>query len=300
MNALSTTRLLTFVAVAETGGFRRAAEQLRRSQSAVSAQIRQLEDELGVPLFHRTTRRVSLTAEGERLLVRARRALAELQTGIRELRDEADLQRGRVVIGVPPTISSTRLPRIIAAFQARYPGISVQLREDFAADILERVRRDELDFAIAPAVEGSHAFSFEPILTDAFHVVLPPGDPRGDRPRITLTAIADDPFLALPPATALRQALEQAWRGRGRALRPAFEVMHHLTLLAMVEAGLGVTVLPALCLPPAGSTDLVTAPLAAPALAREISLTTLRGQALSPAAAACAEMVRDGFAAAAA
>jgi len=297
MNTLSTTRLLTFVAVAECGGFRRAAEQLHRSQSAISAHIRQLEAELGVPLFHRTTRRVSLTAEGERLLARARRALAELQAGVRELRDEADLQRGRVVIGVPPTISSTRLPRIVAAFQQRYPGIAVQIREDFAANILERVRREELDFAIAPRVEGAQAFTFEPILRDAFRVVLPPGDHRAGAPEIALAGIADAPFLALPPATALRRALDEAWRSQGRVLTPAFEVMHHLTLLAMVEAGLGVTVLPALCLPAAGTTTLQTARLVEPALAREISLTTLRGQALSPAAAACAEMVRDGFAA---
>lgn len=296
MSQLSLKQLVTFVTVADCGGFRRAAEQLYRSQSAVSAQIRELEEALGVALFHRTTRRVSLTAEGERLLSRARKALAELQAGVRELQDEVALQHGRIVIGTTPTISSTRLPAIIAAFRARHPGIAVLVREDFTSGVMDRVRREEVDFALAPATDGSQEFAFEPLLRDDFHAVLPPDYPLAGRNAIPFAEIADQPFLTLPRATALRRQLDAVFHDQGRVLTPAFQVMHHVTLLSMVGAGLGVTVLPGLCLPDAGGRPLQTARLSAPALHRMVAIATLKGQALSPAARTCLAMIRERFA----
>lgn len=309
MSQLSLKQLVTFVTVADCGGFRRAAEQLYRSQSAVSAQIRELEEAVGVALFHRTTRRVSLTAEGERLLSRARKALAELQAGVRELKDEVALQHGRVVIGTTPTISSTRLPAIIAAFRARHPGIAVLVREDFASGVMDRVRREEVDFALGPALDGSQEFAFEPLLRDDFHAALPPDYPLDGRTEIPFAEIADQPFLTLPRATALRRQLDAVFHDHGRVLNPAFQVMHHVTLLSMVGAGLGVTVLPGLCLPDlqwaeadfrsakadAGARPLQTARLVAPALHRMVAIATLKGQAQSPAARACLAMIRRRF-----
>ena len=240
MDNISLRQLTTFIAVADCGGFRRAAEQLRRSQSAVSAQVQQLEDELGVALFHRTTRRVGLTAEGERLLARARKALAELQAGVRELRDEVELQRGRVVIGAPPTISSTRLPPIVAAFQARHPGLTVQVREDFASGIMERVRRDEVDFAVTPRTDDSQEFAFEPILRDDFLAVLPPDFPLGGRAEIAFAEIADRPFLALPAATALRRMLDDVFRDHGRVRVSIHDDMEEAQALWGELAGYGI------------------------------------------------------------
>jgi DNA-binding transcriptional LysR family regulator len=303
--------------VADAGGFRRAAEQLYRSQSAVSAQIRDLEAELGVALFHRTTRRVNLTAEGERLLTRTRKALAELDAGIRELGDDVALRHGRIVIGTTPTISSTRLPPIIAAIRARHPGIAVNIREDFARGTLDRVRRDEVDFALCPATEGADGqdFAFEPLMRDEFRAVLPPGDALSGRAEVRFDEIADRPILAFPRATALRRQLDALFNGRGRVLNPAFQASHHVTLLAMVAAGLGVTVLPGLCLGDgqfagafagtsastsaawdAGWGAVSTARLVDPVLHRTVAIATRKGQALSPAAQAGVAMIRQRFA----
>src|ERR1700743_47955 len=110
----------TFLLVAEHSSFCRAAEVSNRSQSAVSMQIRQLELQLGVSLFHRTTRRVQLTREGELLLVCARKAVSELQTGLRQIRDAVDIQRGRLTLACAPTLAATRLPEILATFQKSY------------------------------------------------------------------------------------------------------------------------------------------------------------------------------------
>jgi len=303
MSQLSLKQLVTFMTVADCGGFRRAAEQLYRSQSAVSAQIRDLEAELGVALFHRTTRRVNLTAEGERLLTRTRKALAELEAGIRELTDDAALQHGRIVIATTPTISASRLPAIVAAFTARHPGIAVAIREEFARGALDRVRRDEVDFALCPAPETSEPadLAFEPLMRDPFHAVLPPDFPLNGRREIRFDDIADRPILALPRATALRRQLDAIFNGRGRVLAPAFQASHHATLLAMVAAGLGVSVLPGLCLPSgsgetSGAGTVQTAKLIDPALTRTIAIATRKGQALSPAAQAGVSLIRQRFA----
>ncbi len=297
MNNISMRQLRAFIAVAEAGSFHRAAARLARSQSSVSVSVRGLEDELEVPLFHRTTRRVRLTREGERFLSRARGALDELGLAVAELRDEALLQRGRVRLGTSPTISSSRLPPVLADFQARYPGVAIDVAEDFALPVLDKVRAGEIDFAIGPKNDLARDLAFRPILHDPFHAVLPPDYPLAGRAAVDLDELAGEPVLAMPSASALRVVLEEAFRDRGHVLNPRFVVSHHLTLIAMVEAGLGVTVLPALCLPASGFGRIQHAVLSAPALARELAVITLKGQALSPAAAQLAAMIETQFAA---
>ena len=125
-----------FIAIADNRSFRQASEKLNRSQSAVSMQIKQLQDQIGAALFHRTTRRVELTAEGLKLLTFARRALGEWENGLREIREAVDIQRGTLTFACIPTIAATILPRALSAFQANYPGISIQPRELAAADLL--------------------------------------------------------------------------------------------------------------------------------------------------------------------
>jgi DNA-binding transcriptional LysR family regulator len=300
MNNLSLQKLATFIAVAESGGFRRAAERLYKSQSAVSADIRQLETALGVALFHRTTRRVTLTREGERLLTRAKQALADLQSIVGELRDEVALQRGRVTVATSPTISTTRLPRVIADFSQAYPGIQIHVVEDFSTVVLDRVRNDEVDLAIGPRIDGARDFQFEPIMEDPFIALLPQNAMAAefDGNAISLSDLARLPLICMPRASALRMTLELAFREQGLVLSPAFEVAHHLTLIAMVEAGLGATVLPAISLLPShwrqqGSARAVR--IVEPDLARTITITTRRGQVLAPAAERFAMQVRAEF-----
>src|ERR1700723_3215601 len=111
-----------FVAVAENRSFRMAAEQLDRSLSAVIIQIKQLEEQVGAAIFHRTTRRVELTSEGERLLGHARRALDEWEKGLRQIRDVVDIQRGTLSIGCVPTVAATILPKALSAFETPIPA----------------------------------------------------------------------------------------------------------------------------------------------------------------------------------
>ncbi|MGE4243380.1 LysR substrate-binding domain-containing protein [Ramlibacter sp.] len=280
----------TFLAVAEAASFRRAAEVLHRSQSAVSAHVQQLEEELGLPLLERTTRRVSLTPGGKVLLGRCKSLMADLNAVAQELKEEATLRRGRVSIGTSPSISTHRLPPIVAAYQVQYPGITLELHEAFASrmydDVLERVT----DFAIGPRVDGLKDFDIRTVIVDPVVAVLPATKPWLDRKTVRLDDIAREPHLAMPRGTAIRAVIEDSFRRRGVVFEPRFEVIHQQTLFSLVEAGLGVTVLPLMSVPPQRG-NYVVARLRTPEITRDVCLVTLKGKSLTPAAARCAEMI---------
>lgn len=284
----------TFVAVAEHGSFRRAAELLHRSSSAVSVHVRQLEDELGLPLLERTTRRVVLTAAGRTLLARCRSALADLQSVAQDLKEEAALGCGRVSIGCAPSVSMYRLPPILAAFQEAHPGVTLQLHECFAQRMYHDVLEHVTDFAIGPRLPGLKDFAFRPILLDPVVAVLPYARPWRGRSSVRLDELAGLPLVSMTRDSAMRIQIEQAFRAQGIPFEPRFEVVHHQTLFSLVENRLGVTLLPRISVP-ARKGDYVVAELCEPAIARELCLISLNGQKLSPAAQRCAEMIVSGL-----
>jgi len=282
----------TFLCVAECASFRRAAEQLHRSQSAVSVHVQQLEEELGVPLFDRTTRRVIVTAEGRTLLIRCKSVMADLYAVAQELREESGLRRGRVSIGTAPSISTHRLPPIIAAYQAAYPGVKLELHEAFAKGMYEHVLERVTDFAVGPRVEGLKDFDIVTVLKDPIVAILPP-DYRLRGSTIGLKEVAAQPHLSMPKGTAIREVIEDAFRRNHLVFSPTFEVIHQETLFSMVAAGLGVTILPNMSVSDETRRKLKVAQLRAPTIVREVCLITLKGKTLSPAASRCAALIAE-------
>ena len=285
----------TFLCVAELASFRRAAETLHRSQSVVSVHVQQMEKELGVPLFERTTRSVLLTAGGRTLLIRLKSVMDELKSVAHELREESGLRRGRVSIGTSPSISTNQLPAIIAAYQAAYPGITLELHEAFAKGMYDDVRDRVTDFAIGPRVDGLKDFDIRPVIKDPIVAVLPAGYRLEGRRSVSLKEIAGQPHLSMPRGTAIRGVIEDAFKAESLVFAPKFEVIHQQTLFSMVEAGLGVTILPLMSVPLERSDRYQVALLRAPAISREICLVTLKGKTLSPAALRCSGMIVDGL-----
>ena len=233
--------LQTFMLVGEHSSFRTAAEKSFRSQSAVSAQIRQLEEQLGVSLFHRTTRSVRLTDEGQQLLVCARRALLEVESGLRKIQESADVRRGRVSLSCSPTIAETRLARVLAAFEQDYPGIEVHVRELTSAALFDSVRKREVDFGIGPVIETSE-FHFEPVLDDPFYALVPKRFVETTKDTISLATLANMPLLVLNHATALRGMLEATMKERHLTLTTRYEFTQAQTLISMASAGLGAAI----------------------------------------------------------
>jgi DNA-binding transcriptional LysR family regulator len=275
-----------FIAVAENNSFRQASEQLNRSQSAVSMQIKLLEDQVGVALFHRTTRRVELTAEGQQLLTYARRALAEWDSGLREIREVVDIQRGTLSLACVPTIAATILPRALQAFQASYPGINIKLQELAAEDLLDCLRRRDADFGIGPDMEGSTEFQFTPLFDDPIYALATKAFPFRKRASVDLAELCAFPLLLNSKSAALRAMLERALAVRNLQMKIKFEVVHTHTLTALAAAGMGVGILPKVALPLPLRKSMQASPIVNPSLVRSVCIVTLRGQSFSPAARA--------------
>jgi len=280
--------LATFLSVAQHASFRKAADETNRSLPAVSMQIKQLEEQLGLALFQRTTRKVELTRAGEQLMISVRKAMAELESGLVDIQQTADIQHGHLSFACVPTVACTRLPIILTAFAEKHPGITVHVRELPSQELLEAVRRREVDFAIGPELERKAEFSFAPIFTDDYYALLPKGFRHGGRNSISLRELSAMPLLKLAGSTAFRDHVDAALRDNGLVVETNYEFLQVNTLIAMAEAGLGVALLPRVAIP--HTTELKAVRVTGPKLSRTISIVTIRGHSLSPAAARLVEL----------
>ncbi len=289
---LSPAEIETFLSLAETGSFSRTGAALGLSQPAVSARISHLERSVGVPLFHRTTRRVTITSAGERLRIRLEHAMAELRDLLGELRDEADLRRGRVILGASPTVAACFLADAISQFHAENPHIEIVLYDDFYGHELGRVLRGAVDLAVIPFEPDNEAFDFELLFTDRFLLAMPPGHPLASQPKLRLADLAAEPLISLGPQSAAWTAAKRAFDAAGLTFRPAIHTRSPLTSVALVRAGFGlafVTELLAKTLPIQG---VALAQIHGTELNRRIGIITAKGRAMSPAAAALCQVLR--------
>ena len=284
-----------FVVVAETCSFRKAAEILHRSQSAVSTQIKLLEEQIGVALFHRTTRRVQLTAEGEQLLGHAQRAVASLDMGLRQIKEAANIQFGNIAMGCVPSIAATVLPPVLAEFQRKRSGIHLELRELASAQLLETISKQEILFGIGPEVEQASDFDFMPITKEPIYALLPKAHWKIDQNSITLAELAPLPVILASSSAALRNTLNRELAMRGLEIKHSFEVIQVQTMLAFAQAGLGVAILPQIMIPQPLDETLQALPIVDPVLERNLCLITLKGNSLSPAARELTSLIVNRF-----
>ncbi|MDH7797068.1 MULTISPECIES: LysR family transcriptional regulator [unclassified Beijerinckia] len=283
------TKLRTFVAVAQQGSFRRAAEQLHLSQPALSAHIRALEETLQVSLFHRTTRSVVLTTEGARLLSGAQRAFDALDAVLLDLSEQVALLRGRVTISCLPSIAYHVLPRAIAAFAKMHPDVDVRVFDELNVGLLQRVKDRDADFGVGPQPEDEVDLQFTPLIRDPFVAVVARSYPLASRKNLTLHALSKLPILALRRGTNIRHQLDQAFARAKLELKPAYESSHLAALSGLAEAGLGVALLPSMTIPMVGRPTLSTIRVVSPEIYSEFGIVQRRDQAHGPATAAFLE-----------
>jgi DNA-binding transcriptional LysR family regulator len=238
--------LRTIVAVAEHRSLTKAGEELYLTQSAVSQQIRRLEQELGVDVFRRTSRSVELTAEGQVILGYAQRVLAEVDGLHSELEELSGLLRGRLRIGGVYPTGPYDLFGLLADFRAAHPGVAIHMVEATQEDVLAELRTDELDCAFAaldPDALGDE-FAATLLWEEEFVVALPPGHSLGERQRITFEELADEDLIAYRDNSALRRRLERTMAERGLEPRNAFVCTEMGAVRGLASKGLGVAVIP--------------------------------------------------------
>jgi DNA-binding transcriptional LysR family regulator len=238
--------LRTIVAVAQHRSLTKAGEELYLSQSAVSQQIRRLEEELGIEVFRRTSRSVELTAEGMVILGYAERVLAEVDDMHSELEEISGLLSGQLRIGGVYPTGPYDLFGMLAEFRAAHPGVAVHMIEDTQDGVLAALRADELDCAFTaldPDALGDE-FAATLLWEEEIVVALPHGHPLCARPRITLQELAGEDLIAYRDNSALRRRLERTMADLGLQPRNAFICTEKGADRGLARKGLGVAVLP--------------------------------------------------------
>lgn len=294
MNNLPLRQVSTFVCLAETQSFRRAAERLQLSQPAVSAHIRELERQVGVALVHRTTRHVSLTAEGKAFAVRARRALEELAMASEDLRELAAVHRGRVVVACIVPMMATAVPKAIRRINELHPGLEIEIWDVLSGQLDQLIARGEADLALGPRPSGAN-LSFIQLERDYFVAALPLGHPLAGRGMITFRELTNYPLILTPRHTNGRRVLDRAVEQSHLTLRPQFELVHHFSVGRMVEAGFGVTVLPRSAVQSLASSRIVTVDIKSPRIFRDLGVIKRREYQFSPAAQAFVNVLKTFF-----
>ena len=237
-------QLRYFCAVARTGSFTRAAQHEHVAQPSLSQQVRKLEDELGTRLFDRLGRAVRLTQFGEVFLPRAEGILRQLDQTKLEIQEMAGAEQGKLVIGAIPTIAPYFLPERLISFAQKFPRVQISVIEEVTAELLNRLHRGAIDLVLlALPVPATHCTCRE-LFREQLYAVVPKDHRLAPLAKLRLAQIEDDPFLLLKEGHCFRENTLAAC-GRAR-LQPnvVFESGQFTTILGMVDAGVGVSIVP--------------------------------------------------------
>jgi DNA-binding transcriptional LysR family regulator len=236
-----------FLAVAEELHFSRAAAKVRIAQPALSQQIRRLEAQIGVELFHRTKRRVELSAAGQALVPFARQALGDVAAGVEAARRAARGEIGSLTVGFIESAASAIIPGAVREFRAGHPEVGLTLRELGVDAQVERLRSGALDVGIVRAPVDADELRLQRVLDEGLVVVAPVGHPLGARRRVHPRSLADEPLvlLAREIVPGLYDQLIALHEEHGIAPSIAQEATSIQAVLGLVAAGLGISLLPA-------------------------------------------------------
>lgn len=281
--ATLTPRLAQFVAVARHEHVTRAARELAVPQSTLSRSMARLEADLGVALFARHGRTVSLTPAGRAFLGSVEPALASVEQAAEAVRSDADPATGKVAFGFLHTLGSETVPELIRTFRADHPRVRFSLVQSYGEAMLERLRAGDLDLCLISPVPDAPDLVVRRLDEQRLRLVVPEDHRLAGRKRIRLAEAADESFITLEPGYGMRRIFEALCSEAGFRPRIAFEGEEAETLRGLVAAGLGVSLLPPPTVSRPGVRELaVTAPRAA----REIGVAWLDGHPDTPPVAA--------------
>ncbi|MFF4981603.1 LysR family transcriptional regulator [Streptomyces sp. NPDC001046] len=283
MSRVLAPRLAYFAGVARTEHVTRAAREMDVPQSTLSRSLARLEQDLGVDLFARHGRTVSLTPAGRTFLASVERALAEIERAAEEVRADADPTGGKVAFGFLHTMGAETVPGLLHAFRADHPRVRFSLVQNYGEAMLERLRAGELDLCLTSPVPDAPDLVARRLDEQKLRLVVPADHALAGRRRIRLAEAAEEMFVTLEPGYGLRRITDDLCKEAGFTPRIAFEGEEAETLRGLVAAGLGVALLPPPAVPRPGVVELtVTAPRAV----REIGVAWLEGHPDTPPVAA--------------
>ncbi|GGY03205.1 LysR family transcriptional regulator [Paludibacterium paludis] len=233
-----------FVEAVRAKSFTRAAENLYVTQPTISKMMKQLEEDLGVPLFIREGKQFRLTDAGQLVYRRSEDVLLAMARLKSELADLAELEHGELVVGLPPMIGGAFYAPVVRAFRERYPGIELKLVEDGALAIESSIRDGSLEVGVAVLPVDRDTFDHIGFVKDTLRLIVPAGSRWAGRARVKLADIADEPMVCYPKDFTLSSRIEDGFRRLGKTVNVAGRSAHWDFIVAMVEARLGIALLP--------------------------------------------------------
>ena len=289
---ISLRQLRIFLAVAEHHGFSRAGNMISLTQSAMSHSIGELENELGIRLFDRTTREVLLTQEGADLAGELRRILSELETTMGNAQSRGERRRGLVHVATSPTISAGIMPGCITQIVENYPQINLIIHDQVQQQTIQMVVNGEVDFGviIEPAVPSD--LYTETFMEEPFCLVLPETHEIARLKQVKWCDLQNQELVLLDYASGSRPLIDSALTRHGVTPHVIQELGHVTTIFRILQSGIGVSVVPRLALSSLEGSGLAVRKLW-PMENRRIQLARRRNRSLSPAATAVWTLIHD-------
>jgi len=286
-------QLVTFIEVAKLGSFSRAGEKVFRSQSAVSAQIRQLEQDYGERLLDRTGKTVRLTPAGEVLFEYAQRLLTLRNESMRAVADQGTTPRGILAVGANEATCLYVLPEVFSEYHRRFPAVQISIYRNFSRKILERVEEGSLDVGIVTLPVKSNSLKVHPIFRDRLMLMTSADNPLGRLESVTIEKIADQPLI-FPKTGFTRHMLDKLFRPYSSRLRVTMELPSVGMIKSFVAAGLGVSLISeTFAREEVRSGEVRLVSIADADLKRQLGLIYRRDRSLPRAATAFISLIRE-------
>ncbi len=290
---VSLRQLRVFEAVARQLSYTRAAEELHLSQPAVSMQVRQLEEEVGMPLFERLGKAIALTAAGGEVYhysLSINRSLREMEEVVESLKG---VSRGRLHLAVASTINYFA-PRLLAHFHQRFPGINLRLDVTNRETLVRLLEANGVDMVLMGAPPTDVEVESEAFMDNPLVVIAPPEHPLANQREIPLSRLQSEVFVMREPGSGTRQAMERFFAERGLAIRHGMQLTRNEAVKQAVRSGLGLSVVSLHTIELELETRrLVILDLEGFPLLRQWYLVYRRGKRLSPATRAFRDFVLD-------
>jgi LysR family transcriptional regulator, carnitine catabolism transcriptional activator len=282
-----------FLAVARIGNFTRAAADLHVSQSALTVQIRQLEESLGVTLFDRGKRRAVLTNAGKDVLVPLEKILVDMEAVVSRTRQLTTLRRGIVTMAVLPSFAAQIVPRAIQRFKQLHPGVEIRIQDTVAQKIIEAVKQGEVDFGIGSRLRPDKELKAKLLKVDKLCAFVPNSHPLSRRASISLAELLASPVILTGKDSSVREIVEDGLKREKLALTIDYETNYMSTAVGLVQAGLGIAILPEAAAEMDRSGEISCIVIHAPSLSRKIEVLQRRDRALSPSASRMVEILKE-------
>lgn len=282
------------LAVQKHENFRRAAEEVHLSQPALSLAVRELEKNLGVTLFDRTSRMVRTTDVGMSFLRNAERVLSDFDDLLHDIGDLARSRRGRVIVSSVASFAGRVLPIAMRLCDERFPEIEVSIRDEVAVRVADVVRFGEADFGVT--VEGpdlDYDLEFDALFEEPFFVICTKAHPFARKTSVRWRDLSNENLVTLAMTSGSHRIIDEELVRADVHIQRPIQVSQLATVHGMLEAGVGISVLPELGLPSEHHASLVAVPLVDPVRTRKIGIIKRRDRSLSPAASAFAEIMRE-------